>query len=156
MKSGSESGTPGPDLRFLYLSPASRQALLGMRALALTRNPRRFELAEESAKRADVPADAMAKVFQRLARRGLLVSRRGPGGGYALARPAEKITLADILRAVQDIVPGGRHCLLANRICGQDGKFCPIHRVIIKADEAVIEAFGTMTLDELVESVGWT
>ena len=83
------------------------------------------------------------------------MSQRGPGGGYALAKPAYVITLADILRAVQDIVPGGHHCLLRNRQCGE-GHFCEIHKVIIKADHLVIEGFESITLEELAKSGGWS
>ena len=71
-----------------------------------------------------------------------------------MTRPASQINLAEILRAVQDIVPGGRHCLLGNRICG-DKKFCPIHKVIIKADKSVIESFEALSLKTLAESDGW-
>lgn len=155
MNPRAKSGKTGPDLRFLYLSPASRQALLGMRALALP-EARTFELAGDVARRAGLPAGSLAKVFQRLAHAGLLRSQRGPGGGYALARPDKAIMLSEILRAVQDIVVGGRHCLLGNRMCGEAGAFCPIHDVIIKADELVIEGFSRMSLRDLVRSDGWT
>lgn len=149
------SGTSEPDLRFLYLSPASRQALLGMRALALP-GALGYQLVTDAARRAGLPSGALAKVFQRLAKCGLLVSQRGPGGGYALSRPASKIKLSHILRAVQDIVAGGRHCLLGNRLCGTDGAYCPIHNVIIEADRLVLDGLGALTLKDLVESEGWT
>ena len=149
------SGKAGPDLRFLFLSPAARHALLGMRALALLSGTR-FELVGGLAKRTKLPAGSLAKVFQRLARCGLLISQRGPGGGYSLARPAAQIDLAEILRAVQDIIPGGHHCLLGNHLCGEGGDFCPIHRIIIKADQLVIEGFKGLSLQDLARSDGWT
>lgn len=142
-------------MRFLFLSPAARHALLGMRALALAEGQGPFRPSRESARKGGLPANMLAKVFQRLARRGLLTARRGPGGGYALGRPAARITLADIVRAVQDIVPGGHHCLLGNRLCGKEG-FCPVHRVIIRADRLVIEGLQALTLEDLAKSEGWT
>ncbi|MBI5630726.1 MAG: Rrf2 family transcriptional regulator [Elusimicrobia bacterium] len=148
------SGKNAVELRFLFLSPASRQALLGMRAVALGRGPSRYQLVREAAGRAGLPGNALAKIFQRLARHRLLLSQRGPGGGYALARPAREIFLTEILRAVQDVVPGGRHCLLGNRLCGEDG-FCLIHNVIIKADQLVLDAFSSLTLSDLAKSGGW-
>ena len=43
-------------------------------------------------------------LMARLRDAGLVVARRGPGGGYLLARPADRITVAEILRAVE--MPG--------------------------------------------------
>ena len=142
-------------MRFLYLSPAARHALLGLRALALAQGHGPFSPSGASARKGALPANTLSKVFQRLARRGLLTARRGPGGGYALARPAAEISLAEILRAVQDIVPGGHHCLLGNRLCSE-GVFCPVHRVINWADRLVIAAFEALTLQDLADSEGWT
>lgn len=142
-------------MRFLFLSPASRYALLGMRVLALNQGRGRFQPAAEAAKRGGLPANTLSKIFQRLARHGLLRAERGPGGGYALARPADQIATADILRAVRDIIAGGNPCLLGNRLCGKKG-FCPVHRVIIQADRLVISGFEALTLQDLADSEGWT
>jgi Rrf2 family protein len=43
----------------------------------------------------------MAKVLQKLVRKGLLESHAGPNGGYALARDPEKITLIEVLEALE-------------------------------------------------------
>jgi FeS assembly SUF system regulator len=55
------------------------------------------ELAEETG----VPLPTAQKLMQRLAAHGLLVGQRGAGGGYALARPVDGISLADIVEAVE-------------------------------------------------------
>lgn len=47
-----------------------------------------------------VPQATASKVMGRLARAGLLESHRGIGGGFALARPASEICVADIIEAV--------------------------------------------------------
>jgi Rrf2 family iron-sulfur cluster assembly transcriptional regulator len=150
----SDSGKKGADLRFLFLSPSSRYALLGLRALVRESGGTGFHLASSAARRAKLPANTLSKIFQRLARRGLLVSQRGPGGGYALARTPSSISLADILLAVQDLVPGGRHCLLHNRLC-DDGEYCLVHRHIIEADRQVLAGMESVTLEDLVRSGGW-
>ena len=48
-----------------------------------------------------LPRPFLAKVLKELVRRGLLRSRRGRAGGYALGRPAAEITLADVVLAVE-------------------------------------------------------
>lgn len=113
-----------------------------------------FRLAGQIARDARLPVNATAKIFQRLSRRGLLVSQRGPGGGYALAKPAEATRLSEIMQAVEDIIPGGRHCLLGNAEC-DGGPFCLIHQVIAKADRLVLEGFQALTLRQLSDSTGW-
>jgi Rrf2 family protein len=47
-----------------------------------------------------IPHQLLAKILQTLAKAGLLVSHAGTNGGYALARPAEKITAFEIVRAI--------------------------------------------------------
>jgi len=44
----------------------------------------------------------LEQLFGKLRRCGLVASVRGPGGGYRLAGPAEKITVADIIVAVDE------------------------------------------------------
>ena len=51
--------------------------------------------------RQGVPARYLEQIFQRLRRAGLVTSKRGPGGGYLLGRPAAQITLRDVVEAVE-------------------------------------------------------
>jgi Rrf2 family protein len=48
-----------------------------------------------------IPARYLEQIFQRLRKAGLVASRRGPGGGYVLARPAAEITLREVVEAVE-------------------------------------------------------
>src|SRR3954452_20494714 len=48
----------------------------------------------------DLPRDFLAKIFQRLARAGVLASAKGRGGGFSLARPAHSITLLEVVIAL--------------------------------------------------------
>lgn len=48
-----------------------------------------------------IPARYLEQIFQRLRRAGLVSSKRGPGGGYTLARPAAEITLREVVEAVE-------------------------------------------------------
>lgn len=56
---------------------------------------------QEIGNRHAIPARYLEQIFQKLRRAGLVVSKRGPGGGYQLSRPAREITLADVIVAVQ-------------------------------------------------------
>jgi len=48
-----------------------------------------------------IPARYLEQIFRRLRQAGLVVSKRGPGGGYQLAREASAITLRDVVEAVE-------------------------------------------------------
>ena len=48
----------------------------------------------------DIPLECLFKILQRMVRANILLSKRGPGGGYTLARPAKEITLLEIIEAV--------------------------------------------------------
>ena len=73
---------------------------------------------EEIAKKRDISESFLLQVFQDLKKSGLVNSKRGANGGYALNRSAENITLAEIIESVEGpILPcpsedrghGGRH-----------------------------------------------
>ena len=58
----------------------------------------------EIAARLGVPQRVVEQQLSLLAREGLLVSRRGAGGGHRLARPASQISVADIVSAIEGTV----------------------------------------------------
>jgi len=48
-----------------------------------------------------IPTRYLEQIFQRLRKAGLVVGKRGPGGGYTLARPPARITLQEVVEAVE-------------------------------------------------------
>ena len=60
--------------------------------------------------------DHLKKVVQRLVRAGVVRTVRGPRGGIALARPANKITLLEIFEAMEGPLETG-NCILGNPVC---------------------------------------
>src|SRR5689334_5949812 len=57
--------------------------------------------AREIAKEYRIPAELLAKVLQRLARKGILVSQHGTNGGYVLARDPSRISIVDVVEALE-------------------------------------------------------
>lgn len=68
-----------------------------------------------------VPLPTAQKLMGRLAAAGLFRSGRGTGGGFALARDAADISLADIVEAVEGPIA------LTSCVGGDDGRPCAIH-----------------------------
>jgi Rrf2 family protein len=62
--------------------------------------------AHEIARERGLPGEFLAKTLVPLVRAGLLVSLRGPNGGFRLARPASRITLLEVVEAVDGPVRG--------------------------------------------------
>jgi Rrf2 family iron-sulfur cluster assembly transcriptional regulator len=77
-----------------------RYAIYGVFDLAYHGGSRPVPLAEVG-KRQAIPARYLEQIFQKLRRAGLVASKRGPGGGYQLARRPDAIDLSDVVRAVQ-------------------------------------------------------
>ena len=72
-----------------------------MMTAAARREPCARLSATELSEDTGVPLPTAQKLMQKLAAHGLLVGHRGQGGGYALARPVDEISLADIVEAVE-------------------------------------------------------
>ena len=72
-----------------------------MMTAAARREPCARLTATDLADETGVPLPTAQKLMQKLAAHGLLVGQRGAGGGYALARPVNEISLADIVEAVE-------------------------------------------------------
>jgi Rrf2 family protein len=61
--------------------------------------------AEQLARAQDIPGRFIETILTQLRRTGLVRSRRGPDGGFWLARPASEISLADVIRAIDGQFP---------------------------------------------------
>src|SRR5256885_15455224 len=83
----------------LRLSKRADYALIAMKHLAL-HGDGGSSSAREIAGLYDIPIELMAKVLQRLVRRGLLASQQGTRGGYQLARMPTQISVADVIQAI--------------------------------------------------------
>jgi Rrf2 family protein len=83
-------------------------------------------LVKEVAEAAGIPGAYLAKIVQALARKGLVITQRGVGGGVTLARPAAAISLLDVCSALEDPVVKQR-CMLGTDECSDD-RACPCHR----------------------------
>lgn len=82
--------------------------------------------AREIADQERIPAAFLWKILHTLTRKKLIRSFKGVHGGYELARPAKRITLAQVIHAMDDA--RGRHCLLGFPGCGPQ-RPCPLRPI---------------------------
>ena len=87
------------------LSQTAEYALRAMTQLAIDAPNSSITL--DVAKRTQVPGTYLTKVFQTLNHAGLVTTRRGIGGGVKLARPPKRISLLEIVNAVEPLIRKG-------------------------------------------------
>lgn len=107
----------------------------------------------ELSKATQTPPAYLSKVIQSLNREGLLVSRRGSGGGVTLASRPEEVTILQVVNAV-DPLQRINSCPLDLKEHGV--KLCPLHRRLDDAYAEVEKAFAATTLAEVVADTGHT
>ncbi len=66
-------------------------------------------LAARISKEYNIPLEYLLKILQQLVRANVLRSKRGPRGGFFLARPAENITMLEVIEAVDGPLMGHLH-----------------------------------------------
>jgi Rrf2 family protein len=102
--------------------------------------------AKRIAEEFSIPAELLAKILQRLAKRKLIVSHNGPKGGYLLARPQTEITVGQVVRAIEG--PVKIVSCLTEENCPQFSK-CNLRRPVQKIQASISYLLDSMTLAEL-------
>lgn len=103
--------------------------------------------AKRIAEQVRIPGELLAKILQRLAKRGLIVSQNGPKGGYVLSERASRVSVGDVVRALEGPV-SIVGCLEEHGDCPQLSH-CSLRRPVQKLQAAISQMLDTMTLAEL-------
>jgi len=123
-------------------SVKSDYACRAVEALALHHPNTRPLRIEEIALREAIPANYLVQILIELKSKGLIQSRRGKAGGYALAKTPREITVGDVLRAVQGDVL--EMPLLLEARCPEE-----IKRAWRRIKEAAEQAADDVTFEEI-------
>ncbi len=118
--------------------------------LALARAPRAQVMTGPAiAAEMGVPARFLPQIMGALVRAGLVSSRVGRRGGYQLARPADRISILDVIEAADG---AGRRqtCVLRGGPCRARGP-CDVHDVFFAAQEALLGHLREATLASVTE-----
>jgi len=94
-----------------------------------------------------VPRAYLSKVLQSLVRAGVVHSQRGIGGGMTLSKPADELTILEVVNAVEPI-QRIRTCPLGLSAHGEN--LCPLHQRVDSALALVEDAFRSTTLAEVL------
>jgi FeS assembly SUF system regulator len=105
----------------------------------MARSDEDVQTAPHLARETGIPLPTVAKTLTMLARDGLVTSQRGVAGGYALSRPAEMITMADIIAALEGpialtaCVDGAKGNCEVESFCTMRGHWDQVNRAIRQA-----------------------
>ena len=114
----------------------------------LAAHPDRFHNAAEVALGARLPAPTVSKLLRILTREGLLESHRGVKGGYGLARAAEHISLADVIRALDGPIALTTCNTSLPGECEHEPQ-CPVRGHWHRVNQAVRQALEGVRLSEM-------
>jgi Rrf2 family iron-sulfur cluster assembly transcriptional regulator len=131
----------------MKLTTKGRFAVTAMIDLALRQDDGPVALAGIS-DRQKISLSYLEQLFGKLRRYTLVSSVRGPGGGYCLAKPALEISVADIIRAVDEpldatLCNGKANCI--------DEEPCMTHQLWSTLTNRMLDYLSSVSLNELVE-----
>lgn len=130
----------------MRLTTKGRFAVTAMIDIALRDGGGPVTLSDIS-QRQKISLSYLEQLFGRLRRQGLVNSTRGPGGGYRLARQPADVSVADIIRAVDEPIDTTQCGGLEN--CHDDHK-CLTHDLWTKLNAHIFDYLKAVTLAQLV------
>ena len=113
--------------------------------------------ASEIAEREGIPRKFLEAILVELRDVGLVESRRGPGGGHRLGRPARDISVADVLRCIDGplaLTPCASRTRFGPCTDCEEMAFCPLKGLMRQARDAVAEVLENCSLDGLTVPSG--
>ncbi len=105
--------------------------------------------AKDLAEMYSIPQEALAKILQRLAKSGLLVSQQGTNGGYTLARDSRAITAFEVIRAIDGPL-FMTSCTTQKGECSQVDR-CTVREPLRKVSRSIEEVLTKLTLWDMTE-----
>jgi len=137
----------------MRLSTRGRYAVMAMAELAarsLVQGSDKPIALSEIAGRQGISLPYLEQLFGRLRRAGLVVSARGPGGGYRLAFPAAETRIADILLAVDEPIRATRCVANSPQGCLGGRARCLTHDLWEELGNQIRIFLASVTLDDVV------
>ncbi len=113
-------------------------------------SPARIVNTKEIAEECHIPLEILAKVLQALAKHSVVESQNGPKGGYVLARPANQITIAQVLEAIEGPL-GITECYQEKEtVCCDQHERCNIRTPLLKVQDSIYQLLNNMTVEDMI------
>ncbi|MBW7469604.1 Fe-S cluster assembly transcriptional regulator IscR [Marinobacter sp. M216] len=131
----------------MKLTTKGRYAVTAMLDLALHGDQGPVSLADISA-RQEISLSYLEQLFSRLRRQNLVVSIRGPGGGYRLSREAGQVFIAEVVDAVSESLDTTR---CGNKGDCQKGEKCLTHHLWSDLSDQIHQFLSEISLGDLMK-----
>ena len=95
-----------------------------------------------------LPLPMVSKILKQLAKSGLLVSHRGAKGGYSLARPAEDMSVAEVVMAIEGPI-ALTDCIEGGRSACQYSSCCVVSSNWSRINDALYQALRSLSLKDM-------
>ncbi len=118
----------------------------------LARHPERTHTAPEMAAATHIPQPMVSKILKALARGRLLASTRGAKGGYRLARPADEVSVADVITALEGPI-ALTACIDDGPGCCDIEALCPARANWQRINDAIRGALAGITVAEMALTI---
>lgn len=107
--------------------------------------------AKEISEKENIPFDLLAKILQKMVRKGLVISQQGNRGGYSLSAPPEKISLLEIINSVDQNIQL-TNCLFDGATKSDCDRInnCCIRNPMTKIQDKIVDVFGSTKLSEII------
>jgi Rrf2 family protein len=131
----------------LKLSKKTDYALMAIQYMA-SGDPDRVINTKEIAEEYSIPGELLAKVLQKLGKKGLIVSQNGPKGGYVLAKSPSDISVLSVIQAIEGHVGitecyhnENSHCLQMSR--------CNIRTPLRNIQNSIYALLDSMSIEDM-------
>jgi Rrf2 family protein len=132
----------------MQITRAGEYGVLGLMHLA-RRNPGQRAMIDEVSREEHIPKSFLAKIFQHLAKAGLVCSIRGSRGGFALVKNPSEISVLEIIEAVEGRIVFQR-CRMDKPDCEHAGG-CALCGLFERAQDGIKDVLTRTTLADLIQ-----
>ncbi|MCA9471226.1 MAG: Rrf2 family transcriptional regulator [Nitrospirales bacterium] len=137
----------------LKLSKKADYALMALQYMATVQfgevTEARVVNTKEVAEEHNIPVELLAKVLQALAKQDIIESHNGPKGGYLLAREPKRITIAQVLEAIEGPL-GIADCYHDKEASPCDQMdHCNIRTPLLKVQESIHQLLNSMSIEDM-------
>jgi len=129
----------------MFIKKETEYAILGL--VALAKDQQNFHEVKTVARNHGISPTLLAKIFQKLAKSNIIVSKLGPNGGSKLVLSPKDVSLLDVIQSIQGIkiikCYSGK-----SPYCPE--KSCPLKKALTKVELNIVDSFNSINLSQLV------
>ncbi len=132
----------------MKLTTKGRYAVTAMMDLALNESVHGRVALKSIAEHQEISVAYLEQLFAKLKAKGLVTGARGPGGGYKLTRPAQQISIFEIISAVDESVDVTR---CRGKMDCRDGEICLTHELWSELSDKISVFLDELKLGDVVQ-----